>query len=103
MICLTGGKPLPYPDFKKIISIVNKLNFPWGITSNGILIDEDMAETLKSNEIGSITISLDGSETTHDKFRNCIGAYDKTLKAIKHLKNNNISVQVTTVVHIGNN
>lgn len=102
MICLTGGEPLLHPDFKKIISIVNKLNFPWGITSNGILIDEDMAETLKSNKIGSITISLDGLETTHDKFRNCIGAYDKTLKAIKHLKNNNISVQVTTVVHKDN-
>ena len=46
MICLTGGEPLLHPDFFAIAESIHSLGFPWGITTNGTLIDSACAEKM---------------------------------------------------------
>lgn len=99
MICLTGGEPLLHPEFEKIISRIDQMGFPWGITTNGVLIDRKMATVLKRYHIGSITLSLDGTRKTHEWLRKINGIYKRTLNAITYLTENYIPVQITTVVH----
>ena len=99
MICLTGGEPLIYPRFFDIVDEINEMGFVWGITTNGSLIDERTAQMLKESSVGSVAVSLDGKEDTHEWLRNRKGSYKSALAAVKNLLSVGIDVQVTTVVH----
>lgn len=100
MICLTGGEPMLHPEFEKIVAAINRLGFPWGMTTNGTLINQAMARKLREWKLGSITLSLDGLRDKHNWFRNAsYDNYQRTMEAIEALQSAGISVQVTTVVH----
>ena len=99
MVCLTGGEPLLHPDFYRIASAIRELGFPWGITTNGTLIDETAALLMKAAGLGSITVSLDGLDASHDWLRCSQGSFERTVQGIKALQKASIPVQVTTVVH----
>ena len=99
MLCITGGEPLLHPEFDRIVVSAHKLGFPWGMTSNGTLIDRQCAERLKSLHMGSISISIDGLEESHDWLRNQIGSFQKAVDAVKALHESGFEVQVTSVFH----
>lgn len=105
MVCLTGGEPLLHPEFFQIAKCATDFGFMCGITTNGTLIDENKAQKIKEAGICSIGISLDGTEESHDWFRQSKGSYQKTINGIENLKSiysNKLALQVTTVVHKGN-
>ena len=102
MVCLTGGEPLLHPDFSKIVQEIVKLGFPWGMTTNGTLIDAAKAQELKAFGLGSITISLDGPEEMHERLRNVKGCFRKAVDAIERLHSVGMPIQVTSVIHKGN-
>lgn len=102
MICLTGGEPLLHRDFDVIAERINALGFPWGMTTNGTLIDGERAERLKAQRLASITLSLDGLKQSHDALRQVPGSFDATVEAVGHLHEAGIPVQITTVIHKGN-
>lgn len=99
MICLTGGEPLLHPEFESIVRKINDCDIPWGMTTNAVLIDKEMAAKLKMLRLGSISISLDGLKEEHEWLRRIPGSFEKTVDGIKNLHNSGIDVQVTTVVH----
>lgn len=99
MICLTGGEPLLHPDFETIVSVINQCGIPWGMTTNGILIDRNRAERLKELNMGSISISLDGLKEEHEWLRNVPGCFDRAIEGIENLHSTGMAVQITTVVH----
>lgn len=99
MICLTGGEPMLHRDFYKIVMNIVQLGFPWGITTNGTLIDRRNAKLLKHYGLQSITLSIDGLEKTHDWLRNSPGSFQKTLSAVGELQAVDIPVQITSVIH----
>lgn len=102
MICLTGGEPLLHRDFFPIVEQIRSLGFPWGITTNGTLIDRACAERMAALGLASATLSLDGLEETHDALRRVKGAYQKVLRAVDCLHEAGIKVQITSVIHSGN-
>ena len=99
MVCLSGGEPLLHPDFFKIVSGIADLGFSWGITTNGTLIDEDAAAKMQKYGLGSVTISIDGLEASHDWLRQCSGAYQKAVSAVSVLCNFGFQTQATSVIH----
>lgn len=99
MICFTGGEPLLHPDFFNIVEKAVEYGFSWGITTNGSLIDTKIADKLKEQKLQTLTLSIDGLEASHDRFRGAKGSFRKTLRAITILKKTRIPVQITTVVH----
>ena len=102
MICLTGGEPLMHPDFFKIAGKIQSLGFPWGITTNGTLINAACAERMAALGLESVTLSLDGLEETHDALRRAEGCFKKVLKAVDNLHSAGIKVQITSVIHSRN-
>lgn len=102
MICLTGGEPLLHPDFFRIVGKIDELGFPWGITTNGTLIDGPTTARLKEYHMGSVTVSLDGLEGSHDHLRQRPGAWAMAKTAVEHLNRIGINVQITTVIHSQN-
>lgn len=97
---ITGGEPLIRPNFIELMHQITELGYLWGMTSNGILIDEDMVEKLRYAGMRTVSISIDGLEKSHDWFRNTPGAYKKSIKAIKLLVDAKFdNVMTTTVIH----
>lgn len=100
MLCITGGEPLLRKDFFDIMSYANNLGFNWGMTSNGILITPEVAKKLYEVGMKTISISIDGLESTHDSFRRTPGGYKRAMQGIQNLINVGKfhHIQVTTVV-----
>jgi radical SAM protein with 4Fe4S-binding SPASM domain len=105
LINVTGGEPLVRQDLCEVMEYAtNELGFHWGMTTNGILLNEKNIEKLKKANMETISISIDGLEETHDTFRGVPGSYKIITNNIKKLKEANFVkyIQVTTVFHKDN-
>ncbi len=101
LLNVTGGEPLVRKDLFEIMDYANKLGFRWGMTSNGMLITDEILEKMNQTNMETISISLDGLKETHESFRKVPGSFDKIITNIKKLqKVPSIKiVQVTTVAN----
>lgn len=100
MIAITGGEPLMRSDLEKCGLEIYKREFPWGIVTNGWLLNEKRLQSLLNSGLRSITISIDGLKDSHDWFRGRIGSFDKALHAAKLVsKLNDIEYDVVTCAH----
>jgi MoaA/NifB/PqqE/SkfB family radical SAM enzyme len=70
IIVLTGGEALLRRDIEKIGVDLYKRGFPWGIVTNGMLLDAQRLDSLLNSGIRAITVSLDGLEKSHNWLRN---------------------------------
>lgn len=64
-----GGEPLLYPDLFELIGECRSLGVPVSMTTNGTLLDDEMAVKIKDAGLGSLTISIDGTKEHHDFLR----------------------------------
>ena len=101
MINITGGEPLVRKDLFEIMAYANKLGYPWGMTTNGMLIDEKVVKKMVDTNMYSVSVSLDGLKETHENFRKVPNSYEKILKGLKLMLNTPSIrvVQVTTCVN----
>lgn len=58
---LTGGECLTHPDFKRLYRFLRERGVETGILTNGVLLDESMANFLRSEPPASIQITLYGA------------------------------------------
>ena len=89
-----GGEPLMNFDVvKQLVEYARKVekehnkNFRFTLTTNGVLLDDDVIEYL-NKEMSNVVLSLDGRKEIHDHFRvdyNGNGSYDKILPKFKKL------------------
>ena len=63
----------------------NKLGFRWGMTSNGMLINDEILKKMNDTNMETISISLDGLKETHESFRKVPGSFDKIIENILRL------------------
>lgn len=98
---ITGGEPLLREDFFDIMDYANKLGYAWGMTSNGTLIDKETAKRLYECGMKTISVSIDGLESTHDILRGGKGAFAAAMKGVQALIDCGKfeHIQITTVVH----
>lgn len=101
LLCITGGEPLLYKDFFKLMNYAKSIGYNWGMTSNGTLITKDIAHKLKESGMKTISISIDGLEETHDRYRNYKHGYKKAMEGIQNLIDERCfnHIQITTVVN----
>lgn len=89
-----GGEPLLQIDLiKKCVNFIRRIikdkKIYFSLTTNGILITRDIAKFL-SYEDFSVTVSLDGPEELHNKYRKKIngnGSYNDTIRGLFNLVN----------------
>jgi len=75
------------------------------LTSNGVLIDKDYAESLLQTSVDGIMISIDGpDETIHNLFRSSFNDAINGIEAIEKARKDNPypKIGITTVVHRAN-
>lgn len=81
-VIFTGGEALLRPDLEACGRELNRREFPWGIVSNGWLLDEKKLQGLLASGMHSITISLDGLEEEHNWMRQMPGSFARASRAI---------------------
>ena len=92
VLILSGGEPLMRPDIFDIAARAKAMRFYVGLSTNGTLIDAPMADRIAAQGFDYVGISLDGIGATHDKFRRLEGAFDKSLAAMRMLRERGVKV-----------
>ena len=82
MIAVTGGEPLLRKDLEQCGKKFFERGFPWGIVSNGFIMDEARLSALLNAGLRSVTISLDGLSDSHDWLRGVPGSFGRAVRAV---------------------
>lgn len=54
LLNVTGGEPLVRKDLFEIMDNANKLGFRWGMTSNGMLINDEVLKKMNDTNMETI-------------------------------------------------
>ena len=92
VLILSGGEPLLRPDIFAISERAKALGFYVGLSTNGALIDEAMADRIAAVGYDYVGVSLDGIGTVHDRFRRVPGCYEASLRGIRLCRDRGIKV-----------
>ena len=97
-INFSGGEPLLRRDLLDILKITSEMNFGIRLSTNGLLLDNDLIKKLKKLDVYCIQISLDGLEDNHDEFRGVKGGFKKAVEALKLCSENGLYTTMSTMI-----
>lgn len=94
-LLLTGGEPLLFPEFKKVYLGLREMGMILTINTNGTLIDEEWAAFFGAHRPRRINITLYGTEEeTYRDLCHYPGGFEKTIRAIRLLREHGVDVKV---------
>ena len=97
-VYLTGGEALLREDWPVLIERLRQKKIQVGLITNGTQIDRNAAGKLADLKVKWVQLSIDGaSPRVHDKVRGLSGSWEKSIAAIRYLKQNNIRTHVSFV------
>ena len=82
---LHGGEPFIRKDIIEIIEYAKNKNLIVTITTNGTLINANLAKKLVELDVDWLNFSIDGPKEIHNKIRG-FNAYDKVIEAIGRIQ-----------------
>ena len=91
-LILSGGEPLLRPDIFELAAHARELGLGVSLSSNGTLIDAERADRIAAAGFDYVGVSIDGLRETHDKFRRLQGAFDRSLAAVRLLRERGVKV-----------
>jgi len=98
-IVITGGEPLVFPDFDRIVEALDPQKFYITSDTNGWLLDEKRALHLKTIGVDKIQLSLDSlSAEEHDSFRRKPKSHERAMRAIDASLAAGLNLILATVV-----
>ncbi|MFC1467319.1 12,18-didecarboxysiroheme deacetylase [Verrucomicrobiota bacterium] len=92
VILFSGGEPLARKDMPDLAEYAVSKGLRAVISTNGTLINDEVAQRLKAIGLSYVGVSLDGMRETNDKFRGVDGAFEKALEGIRACKRAGIKV-----------
>ena len=92
VLLFSGGEPLVRSDLLHLISHARNNGIRCVISTNGTLINADMASKFGKTGLSYVGISLDGLSVKHDEFRQVQGAFDLAIRGIRHCQDAGIKV-----------
>ncbi len=94
VLILSGGEPHLRSDLYDIATRAKQMGFYVGLSSNGTLVDAANIGRIAAVGFDYVGVSLDGIKDTHDKFRRMVGAYERSLNAIRLCRDAGIRIGV---------
>ncbi len=85
MVVITGGEPLMRRDLEQVGRALYDREYPWGVVTNGMLLDERRLDSLQRAGIHAVTVSLDGFRESHNYMRRNERSFDNALRGIRLL------------------
>jgi len=81
VLLFSGGEPLMRSDIFDLAAFAGELGIRTVISTNGTLIDDAVARSIKDAGVSYVGISLDGIGKRNDLFRGREGAFDAAIRA----------------------
>lgn len=98
-LILSGGEPLLRPDFFELVEHARRLMFCVKLKTNGILIGEREAQRLRELAVESVQISVYSHRAdVHDAITKVRGSLERSLAAIRFLRDQRLKVIVAGVM-----
>ena len=94
VLLFSGGEPLQREDIFELASFARERGIRPVLSTNGTLITESVAKTIRSVDFGEVGISLDGIGERNDRFRGKRGAYQAALRGIRNCVNLGLRVSL---------
>lgn len=79
VLLFSGGEPLMRKDIFELMEYGKEIGLRMVISTNGTLINKEIAQRIKEIGVSYVGISLDGMDKANDAFRGVQGAYEKAL------------------------
>jgi Fe-coproporphyrin III synthase len=92
VILFSGGEPTLRKDLPELAAYAREKGMRAVISTNGTLIDKELAKKLKDVGLSYVGVSLDGIRETNDKFRGVNGAFDAALTGLHNCQEEGIKV-----------
>jgi len=92
VMLFSGGEPTMRKDLPELAAYAREKGMRAVISTNGTLIDKDLAKKLKAVGLSYVGVSLDGVRETNDKFRGMKGAFDAALRGLHNCQEEGIKV-----------
>ncbi len=85
-LLFSGGEPLMRKDLFHLVQQAVQLGIRPTLSTNGVLIDQKMAQKIKHAGFTYVGISLDGIGEVNDRFRGKKGAFDRAIKGFRNCR-----------------
>ena len=92
VVLFSGGEPLVRPDLIELADYAVGKGMRAVISTNGTLINRQIAGDLKKVGLSYVGISLDGLDEVNDRFRGVKGAFQKAMEGIMACRDAGIKV-----------
>ena len=92
VILFSGGEPTLRKDLPELAAYAREKGIRAVISTNGTLIDRDLAKRLKDVGLSYVGVSLDGIRETNDRFRGMKGAFNAALRGLHNCQEEGIKV-----------
>ena len=99
VILFSGGEPLLRPDLFELAQYAKDKGMRAVISTNGTLINSEVAARLKEIGLSYVGVSLDGLEKTHDRFRGKKGAFAAAIEGIRNCRQAGVKVGIRFTVN----
>ncbi len=85
MVTFAGGEALLRKDLEQVGRALYDLGYPWGLVTNGMLLDRARLDSLLGAGLHSLTVSLDGFADDHNWMRGSNRSFDRVAAALPML------------------
>ncbi len=86
VVLFSGGEPLLRPDLFELLAEAKGLGLRTVLSTNGTLIDAAVTEKLALADVSYVGISIDGSESFHDRFRQANGCFEAAMAGFQNCR-----------------
>jgi len=97
-LSIAGGEPMLYPHLAEVIHEATSNGMLVAMSSNAMLLTDQLAKKLKNAGLTSLQISLDGATEYVNDFIRGKGTYEKTINGIKIAKENGFKILIAFVL-----
>lgn len=97
-VSLIGGEVFMRNDWREIVAALSERGIKVNIITNGFIFSDKYINDLLSLKIESVSVSIDGPESIHDKYRQP-GSFDRAIAAVRALSSGNIPVSVISTIN----
>jgi len=92
VLLFSGGEPFTRPDILVLAKHAASKGLRVVFSTNGTLITPALAAEIKAIGVSYAGISIDGSESIHDRFRRKVGAFQEALAGIRNCREAGVKV-----------
>ncbi len=97
-VSMIGGEVFMRPDWKTIVSRLTGYGINVNIITNGFVFNDKLIADIKTAQVESVSVSIDGPKDIHDKYRQT-GSYERAIKAVEVLCKAGVPVSVISTLN----